>query len=582
MKPQEAHIAIFWDYENCSVPSDLSGYDIVKQIRSLAHEFGSIKLLKAYTELSEQAIHSSRFLNLRSELQSSGVSITDCPHNNYKNVADQMIIVDMLAFAMDNPSCPASTTIMLISGDRDFAYALSTLRLRRYNIVVVAPSNAHASLRTQASSFFNWNTTILAGTGKYHRPNHYRNQSESNFDREAVATMNSPGPSLSRMTPSSAPTFGRFFLEGSRPVQLCEASRPLNPSPIGLADSVSDAASSTPSYSRARIHAPNKSPPQYSDFAETIKPGPSHETTYRTTNRVNNFVPNFGDIAGSNDAQSSQNPITPRGGATVARSSLSATDENCARQDTAVLSPEPPITSGYFLPRVLPSSSSRPHSAEPSLPGTMNAPTRPVSYIPGQYSKYSVQSTRYNAPAITGSDSQAASDANQVNTSTVFNANSERYGISGRSIPNHPTTAGSPSQSRVNIITPPWVTASIVKPDSTSQATATPLVSSPSISLPEPSRSPASLPKVIPLHFLSLVQYLEKLRLKGISTPLRSVVSLDLTGTDRQIYERAGCIKFKDFASRAENMGLIRLGGEGGKAWIGLHPDLHGKIEIPG
>ncbi|KAJ3793036.1 NYN domain-containing protein [Lentinula aff. detonsa] len=457
MKPQEAHIAIFWDYENCSVPTDLSGYDIVKQIRSLAHEFGSIKLLKAYTELSEQAIHSSRFLTLRSELQSSGVSITDCPHNNYKNVADQMIIVDMLAFAMDNPSCPASTTIMLISGDRDFAYALSTLRLRRYNIVVVAPSNTHASLRTQASSFFNWNTTILAGTGKYHRPNHYRNQSESNFDREAVATMNSPGPSLSRMTPSSAPTFGRFSLEGSRPVQLCEA------------------------------------------------------------------------------------PSNRRGGATVARSSISATDENCARQGTAVLSPEPPITSGYFLPRVLPPSSSRPRS-----------------------------------------HSQAASDANQVNTSTVVNANLERYGISGRSIPNHPTTAGSPSQSRVKITTTPWVTASTVKANSTSQATATPLIFSPSISLPEPSRSPASLPKVIPLHFLSLVQYLEKLRLKGILTPLRSVVSLDLIGTDRKIYERAGCIKFKDFASRAENMGLIRLGGEGGKAWIGLHPDLHGKIEITG
>ncbi|KAJ3991778.1 limkain-b1-type NYN domain-containing protein, partial [Lentinula boryana] len=156
MKPQDAHTAIFWDYENCSVPSDLSGYDIVKQIRSLAHEFGSIKLLKAYTELSEQAIQSSRFLILRSELQSSGVSITDCPHDNYKNVADQMIIVDMLAFAMDNLSSPASTTIMLISGDRDFAYALSTLRLRRYNVVVVAPSNIHASLRAQSSSFFNW------------------------------------------------------------------------------------------------------------------------------------------------------------------------------------------------------------------------------------------------------------------------------------------------------------------------------------------------------------------------------------------------------------------------------------------
>jgi hypothetical protein len=33
-----------------------------------------------------------RSLSLRSELQSSGVSLTDCPHNGRKNVADQMIM----------------------------------------------------------------------------------------------------------------------------------------------------------------------------------------------------------------------------------------------------------------------------------------------------------------------------------------------------------------------------------------------------------------------------------------------------------------------------------------------------------
>lgn len=78
--------------ENCAAPSSMSGYELVKRIRDVAHEFGSIKLLKAYTELSEQNINSSRSIALRSELQSSGVSITDCPHNGYKDVADQMII----------------------------------------------------------------------------------------------------------------------------------------------------------------------------------------------------------------------------------------------------------------------------------------------------------------------------------------------------------------------------------------------------------------------------------------------------------------------------------------------------------
>lgn len=77
--------------ENCHGPSTISGYDVVGSIRSVAHKFGSVKLFKAYLELSEQPI-SPRVSNLLSELQSSGVSLTNCPHNGRKDVADQMMI----------------------------------------------------------------------------------------------------------------------------------------------------------------------------------------------------------------------------------------------------------------------------------------------------------------------------------------------------------------------------------------------------------------------------------------------------------------------------------------------------------
>ena len=64
----------------------------------------------------------------------------------------------MLAYAIDNL---APSTIILISGDRDFAYALSTLRLRRYRIVLITLSNAHPSLRVQASLCFDWASDVL-------------------------------------------------------------------------------------------------------------------------------------------------------------------------------------------------------------------------------------------------------------------------------------------------------------------------------------------------------------------------------------------------------------------------------------
>ncbi|KAI0637224.1 NYN domain-containing protein [Trametes polyzona] len=152
-------VAIFWDYENCAPPCTVPGYDVVNNIRQVAHQYGTVKLFKAYLELSEQS--SSKSLGLRSELQSCGVSLTDCPHNGRKDVADKMMIVDMLTYAIDNP---APATVVLISGDRDFVYAVSVLRLRRYRVVVVAPYSAHTSLKSQASTVLDWDTDIMRRT----------------------------------------------------------------------------------------------------------------------------------------------------------------------------------------------------------------------------------------------------------------------------------------------------------------------------------------------------------------------------------------------------------------------------------
>lgn len=67
-------------------------------------------------------------------------------------------IVDMLTYAIDTP---APATVMLISGDRDFVYAVSVLRLRQYHVVVIAPGSAHSSLRSRASEVYDWDATIV-------------------------------------------------------------------------------------------------------------------------------------------------------------------------------------------------------------------------------------------------------------------------------------------------------------------------------------------------------------------------------------------------------------------------------------
>ena len=64
----------------------------------------------------------------------------------------------MMAYAMDNPS---PTTIVLISGDRDFVYAVSILSLRQYRIVLLAPRATHSSLKAQANAVYNWPDDVL-------------------------------------------------------------------------------------------------------------------------------------------------------------------------------------------------------------------------------------------------------------------------------------------------------------------------------------------------------------------------------------------------------------------------------------
>ncbi|CAE6417181.1 unnamed protein product [Rhizoctonia solani] len=206
-------VGIFWDYENCAPPSGTPGYVVAERLRATCSAHGSVTQFRAYLELSapppttpsqsvgveagpsdlSRSPTSPKTLTLRSELQSSGVSLIDCPHNSRKNVADSMLACDLVCFALDNPTpqipytnyLPTSpysvpntpfpaifpaplpspkTTIVLISGDRDFAYPLAVLKARKYDVgLIVPPGGAHPALRAQATWVMNWKDVLEGG-----------------------------------------------------------------------------------------------------------------------------------------------------------------------------------------------------------------------------------------------------------------------------------------------------------------------------------------------------------------------------------------------------------------------------------
>lgn len=226
--PRE-RVAIFWDYESCAPPPTTPGYVIADNIRRVAHNFGSVTLFKAYLELTENA--SQKTLKQRAELQSAGISLTDCPHNGKKDVSDKMIIVDLLAFAIDNPS-PA--TIILISGDRDFVYAISVLRHRRYRVVLIVPKyNTHIALKSQANSVLEWQYDILQMPPPHFSAGASGGNSLPNSD-SSNGTFFTARESLSENDPAApGPSFQTSTLYDSGDIATPLASNPPSNNPIG-------------------------------------------------------------------------------------------------------------------------------------------------------------------------------------------------------------------------------------------------------------------------------------------------------------------------------------------------------------
>ncbi|KAJ4961730.1 hypothetical protein NE237_021640 [Protea cynaroides] len=150
MKPLE-HVGIFWDIENCNVPRTVSAENVSGNIREvLSSEIGikSIKMFNAYGDcnaLSNQ---------VRKGLHLTGVKVVDVPHVK-DGAADRAILSDMHFFAFDNLP---SATLVLISGDVDFAETLHKLEQRGHAIILFVPSGVGVSsaLRKAAKFVFDW------------------------------------------------------------------------------------------------------------------------------------------------------------------------------------------------------------------------------------------------------------------------------------------------------------------------------------------------------------------------------------------------------------------------------------------
>ncbi|KAF7810974.1 Endonuclease or glycosyl hydrolase [Senna tora] len=149
-------VAILWDIENCPVPSDVRPEDVAGNIRMAlqVHPIikGAVVMFSAYGDFNAFP------RRVREGCQRTGVKLIDVP-NGRKDAADKAILIDMFLFALDNR--PPSS-IMLISGDVDFAPALHILGQRGYTIILVIPAGAGVSSALSNAGKFVWDWPSIA------------------------------------------------------------------------------------------------------------------------------------------------------------------------------------------------------------------------------------------------------------------------------------------------------------------------------------------------------------------------------------------------------------------------------------
>ena len=154
-KQSQAPLAIFWDLENMPIPTTSSGRDVSSRLKCILKPYGDLVQFRGYASIGLNLIPQQK----RSDLQLSGCLLVDCPHSNRKEVADKMIIVDAMNFAMRNPN---GATLCFVTGDVDYAYLLAILQCyKQYRTIVISKGTLQSMLDVNCDMKMRWETDIL-------------------------------------------------------------------------------------------------------------------------------------------------------------------------------------------------------------------------------------------------------------------------------------------------------------------------------------------------------------------------------------------------------------------------------------
>lgn len=446
----------------------------------------------------------------------------------------------MLAYAIDTP---APSTIVLVTGDRDFAYGLSILNLRRYRTVLVTLPNAHTSLTFQASMCFDWFKDIVNPPGPFYLRN--RSNGRQLFRRDEPGS-SSPGHEASN-----------FALQ-NEPVDIMQY--------LGHGKRRQSSVSQSPSPFLGRSGQAEVQPCQLSNV---VQPSTSYSRRQST-------LPNTSmHFAGPHATVSSMSESTITGNAKC-NPSAGGRDMD---DDEEVTKELPPVLEETSYPNKLETSPglaiksdnlSQVRLADNSTVVDLNPSLHPCDLpVSGTLSNPAFETT-LPQPSVTkldpdalGSVAPAIPDA-EIKPSILASSTA--------SFPSDGMEAAGSAQvpescSLGSILRAPSPHSNITN---TMEDEAI-LNDQPSASTPSANNAaPAPEDQLfdpMPVIFCPLFHSLELHYQKGQSQPLRSVVGAELA-KEENLYQRAGVRSFKEYIALAEKRGIVTCGGNGGHAWV--------------
>lgn len=149
-------MGVFWDIENCAVPSGLDPYVVRPNIERALRTSGFLGPIYVSGYVNINTICRAHTLE---SLTESGITIHHVPSGGMDS-SDRALLIDVMFWTMRH-SPPAH--ILLITGDTDFSVLMHKLRLLGYNVLLAAPFHQHMStaLVHAASKIWIWPDVVV-------------------------------------------------------------------------------------------------------------------------------------------------------------------------------------------------------------------------------------------------------------------------------------------------------------------------------------------------------------------------------------------------------------------------------------